>query len=89
MNGADYFGVFYPHNILAIFLRTALDERRMNSPRTADAAALPTSSSRHSRPAYVSPGGLHRRRRVDGSQFAGEQGRQPLGILLCGHFPPG
>jgi hypothetical protein len=40
MNGADYFGVFYPHNILAIFADRLSMEAAMELGRTADAAAL-------------------------------------------------
>jgi hypothetical protein len=40
MNGTDYFGVFYPHNILAIFADRLSTEAAMELGKTEDAAAL-------------------------------------------------
>jgi len=81
-------GVFYPHNILAIFADRLSMEAAHGTRRTADAAArthiFETASPD---PAYVSPGRLHRRRRSPmDPQFAGNKA-QPLGVLYA-DFPP-
>ena len=74
MNGADYFGVFYPHNILAIFADRLSAEAAVDLGKPAEAGRV-TQDLRDGtrRPTYFAQDRLHRGRRSPmDSQFAGK-----------------